>query len=91
VLCYAIRHTPYTILTIHYTHKALCAAAAECGGFYFVNFDASPADSWNGTFTFRRSNFGLYDEGEVGMNPAPIPFPGQPGDDRNGCYNGYYN
>lgn len=59
--------------------KALCAAADACGGFYFVNFDASPAETWNGTFTFRKTNFGLYEEKEVGMQPPPIPFPGQSG------------
>jgi hypothetical protein len=59
--------------------KALCAAAAGCGGFYFMNFDAAPADTWNGTFTFRRPKFGRFAETEVGMQPPPIPSPGQPG------------
>ena len=27
--------------------------------------DAAPADTWNGTFTFRRAKFGLYEEKEV--------------------------
>ena len=70
--------------------KKLCLRAADCGGFYFVNYDRAPLDSWNGMFTFRQSKFGLYLEKEVGMQPPPIPQPGQPGNNASQGEPGVY-
>jgi len=59
--------------------QALCARAQACGGFNFVDFDAAPAASKALSVTFRAGKVAVYPEAEVGLQPPPIPVPGQPG------------
>jgi hypothetical protein len=58
--------------------RSLCAAAVTCAGFTFIAFDASPPPSTQLTVTFK-SVVQLYPEREVGLQPPPIPVPGQLG------------
>ena len=58
--------------------RSLCATAPLCAGFAFIDYDAAPAPSTVVRVTFKEV-VKLYPEAEVGMQPPPIPVPGQPG------------
>ena len=58
--------------------QSLCSKASKCAGFTFIDFDAAPAATKLLQVTFK-SEVKLWPEKEVGMQPPPIPVPGQPG------------
>ena len=58
--------------------QSLCSGSDTCAGFTFIDFDAKPAASKLLSVTFKRV-VELYPEKEVGLQPPPIPVPGQPG------------
>ena len=58
--------------------QSLCATAAKCAGFTFIDYEATPAGKKVLQVTFK-SEVKLWPEREVGMQPPPIAVPGQPG------------
>ena len=58
--------------------EAQCAAADDCAGFTFNDYEAAPAATKVLSIAFKtRVNFVA--EHSVGLQPSPIPAPGQPG------------
>jgi hypothetical protein len=58
--------------------ETLCAAAADCAGFCFNDYDARPAASKVLSVAFKKA-LHFVGEHSVGLQPLPIPSPGQKG------------
>ena len=58
--------------------KSLCAGAVDCVGFCFYDFDPSPAPNKLLSVAFKTKD-DFVAEHAVGLQPSPIPAPGQPG------------
>ena len=63
--------------------KSSCAKADKCAGFTFIDYDQAPAQTKLLRVTFK-SEVRLWPEKEVGLQPPPIPVPGQPGNAARG-------
>lgn len=58
--------------------KQLCAAAADCAGFCFNDYAAEPAATELLSVAFKTA-LHFVGEHSVGLQPSPMPGPGQPG------------
>eukprot|EP01043_Picozoa_sp_COSAG02_P027019 COSAG02_NODE_1574_length_11880_cov_13.431675_10_plen_206_part_00 len=58
--------------------KSICADAIDCAGFCFYDFDSSPPPSKMLSVAFK-TKVNFVAEHAAGLQPSPIPAPGQPG------------
>lgn len=62
--------------------KALCAAAADCAGFTFNDYDSAPPPGKLLAVSLKTAVHFVAEDREIGLQPPPIPVPGTPGNSK---------